>query len=1513
MSRARARELVLVNWKGVFFERYLLDPNVTALEGDNGAGKTTVMVAAYVTLLPDLSRLRFTNLGETGATGGDKGIWGRLGNPARPSFSALTIELGDGTTVIAGVHLKRKSEPSLELWPFIISGLSREARARDFFLQATAHHDEIPTLDGVKELVAARGASIEVFASNKAYFAALFALGVNPMRLSGDEELNKYNDMLKTSMTGGISRALTSELRSFVFKEELGLSDTLGRMRTSLSACRKTRIEVAESRELQRHITGVFSAGFEMFQTAMVAARQAAAEQAACGTRAEKAVNVAEAHLEHQTHELKDALAREELCAARAAQLERTTEQARDEVTRAERALAAAARIASLQSELTAADQAVDEQREAHRIADFERGRDKQQRDRHRADLTESAQGLANLQAGLAELHRRAHASRHAHAELTRAADLVTALGWEDLSLPRLDPAEGSESDAALREALSTRLGQALARAREALADCDRERAERQRDSHAAQLLRRDYDEARRALEALVVEVPSGNLLETARNALAQALEQERLAARQGPLERELRSLVAAQKRQSELREKAALVGLAAEALTAEAVHAALYELDATCRDQRERSRTSSWSTREALEAIERIAAKRRHLEELELRSRELAEARARLESVGVRLEPDNGTWLRARAELMGRIQQVEQRLTQLRRERDNAASLAATLVEPTDAAPAAVLELRDTLDGALLASRFEELEPEHARLVEARLGPLVHAIVVEDVAEAQALLAGVERQCADVYLVAAGTDLAHLSEAPVAGERDVAVETGGALRITRIPEVASLGRVARERRARSLRRVAEERDRAIEDEERIERGLWSALEDLELLRANASLWRERDLGAELTELLAQLEAAREKAAQGQIEAEAAAKAAEAARLRAAAIRPLLPDLALLDEPELETRIESCRAALTAARQAARELEGSHETRAKLSRMLDALRHEPPSPETIAAWKQQADGLAERRDRLFSAAEALAELSRHEHALYYRDAERALDERKELVPELEAQHQELALLLQAAEERVQASERRWEAETEKLQQLTAARSAIAAHLERTREELARDGTPEPSKQAHDAAIAAHQALKAEFDAANQESRTLAARAAIARERQAAAERDCQAARAELERVRHQATPAEDAWHAARELATQHGLNFAARDPDATERHSRELWLEAQGKRALLLDRLAAASGGGLAEDFVGPEPGADPLGYLKLWQQVRSWLHKRLPAQVANVADPVEALERLQGDLATLEGRLRRQEDELKGASGDVARSIEVQMRRATSQVRRINQYLEGIRFGSIHGIRIKLDRVEAMAPILEAMRNGNAQRLLFQANLPFEEALDEIFKRYGGGRSGGHRILDYREYLELKVEVKRQADTSTWELANPTRVSTGEAIGVGAALMMVILTEWERDANLLRSGKTHGSLRFLFLDEANRLSQDNLGVLFDLCQNLELQLLIAAPEVARTEGNTTYRLVRRLTEDGGEEVLVTGRRSQLPEHDTANRTAPPAEPAAHGNDTPDPQQPLFE
>ncbi len=144
MSRTRATSLVLVNWRGVFYERYQLDRHVTALEGANGSGKTTVMIAAYLCLLPDMSRVRFTNLGETGATGGDKGVWGRLGEPGRPSYAALDFQLPDGTRLIAGVHLERKGEPSVEPTPFVVTGLGADIRLQELLLVAHGDIEAVP-------------------------------------------------------------------------------------------------------------------------------------------------------------------------------------------------------------------------------------------------------------------------------------------------------------------------------------------------------------------------------------------------------------------------------------------------------------------------------------------------------------------------------------------------------------------------------------------------------------------------------------------------------------------------------------------------------------------------------------------------------------------------------------------------------------------------------------------------------------------------------------------------------------------------------------------------------------------------------------------------------------------------------------------------------------------------------------------------------------------------------------------------------------------------------------------------------------------------------------------------------------------------------------------------------------------------------------------------------------------------------------------------------------------------
>ena len=65
---------------------------------------------------------------------------------------------------------------------------------------------------------------------------------------------------------------------------------------------------------------------------------------------------------------------------------------------------------------------------------------------------------------------------------------------------------------------------------------------------------------------------------------------------------------------------------------------------------------------------------------------------------------------------------------------------------------------------------------------------------------------------------------------------------------------------------------------------------------------------------------------------------------------------------------------------------------------------------------------------------------------------------------------------------------------------------------------------------------------------------------------------------------------------------------------------------------------------------------------------------------------------------------------------------------------------------------------------------------------------------------------------------------------------------------------------------------------RLLFLDEAARLDTKSIATLFELCDRLDMQLLIAAPENISPEKGTTYKLVRKVF-NGNEHVHVVGLR----------------------------------
>ena len=99
------------------------------------------------------------------------------------------------------------------------------------------------------------------------------------------------------------------------------------------------------------------------------------------------------------------------------------------------------------------------------------------------------------------------------------------------------------------------------------------------------------------------------------------------------------------------------------------------------------------------------------------------------------------------------------------------------------------LLRLKDALGAELLAGAFEDASLEDAAVLEARLGPLVQALVVDDPAAAASQVHGRPESLSDVWLVSRDEDAARLGAGAAhqsAESTDVVVSEQRAIRVTR-------------------------------------------------------------------------------------------------------------------------------------------------------------------------------------------------------------------------------------------------------------------------------------------------------------------------------------------------------------------------------------------------------------------------------------------------------------------------------------------------------------------------------------------------------------------------------------------------------------------------------------------------------------------------------------------------------------------------------------------------------
>lgn len=1452
-SRTRLRRLVLINWCGVFYQPFDLAQGVTALEGPNGAGKTTVMVALFVALLPDQRLLSFRNVGESGGEG-DRGIYGRLGRQG-PSYTLIEFETPQGESAWAGVLLMRGADPKLELTPFLIEGLDPGIPPQDVLLSLRDEQEWVPTLPELKEQVAIHGGVLRTQDSVGSYLGALYERGILPLPLATHDERERFHRVLATSMLGGLSAFIQKGLRDYLFAEDTQLRSHVGRMRENLEACRITRRQIAEARNRYETIRGVFEAGWGMVAAAFHGTRLRAnllRDGLAGGVKALREQRQALAHAEEA---YRQALAQHESCKTELNEREQVRTQALAFLQRAEAAYRLAGEIERLAADERESGALRAVAGKAQDACQQERDAAYQAFDAAQTQREDSALALSSAQDAFEQLYRRVAELRTARKTL---ADVRAALPDREVTTDSAQ-ALSSECEAKWSDALN-----AKAAATQALAEYEARKAR--------------FDAAHAALERLaetpIVPAEAGRAVRQW-DEIFRSRKAEVEAAKDLPLR-----IQAAQE----------------QARLQEAVHKASAELGVTDSASFRTALSDAQANESELRAKEddlqqalslhrqtitrcegRIPTLEEHAAAWEL-AQTLASALAFHCPAGFAREQDVAALEKTlRRQLQEAVEAQRLHQKEARRLSDEANSLNFA----GGRLPEDLVTLADQVGGRLLAEAFDDVPEEEAAKVEARLGVLAGAIVVDDPYAAAHIAAEAADRPDSVWLIAP-EGIPEQTTGETYGDSEL-VESAALVRLTRRPNHPVVGRAAREREIARLRKQAEH-----------ERGLAE-----ECARQVTTLTTAHDEAARLVPLARWLfvptpKGELDRVIREQREAAGAIEQLErqrtdvvgeltAASRRVKALTRLAPEARLLDPPDWRKEYLHLTEKL-------REV---NETRAWLDRHLDDwnavqnnfldLQNRPDAAQ-FARLEGEVRAAETELKSWQRARELLSELCSRLPAFAHADAEALLEKEQGVLSDLRARHREVEAAVQRAKGRWEAAEKGLQEAREEYTRRDAAYQTSKAKGATRRSELADIGL---AGTAEERALAETQAgtAKTEFEVAEKAERAAdkaADRAVLEVENRGKREREA------VDTVRRQLKDARPNWwhwiqlkgeaRAQGVLERLMALDLRRRydHQDASPVNAFEAASECAGE---LRSALGHAEGGGDVLTRIEPwlaarEEGGRGLQNLRAWAEVRRYLEQRIPRDIAQAAEPEVALVQIHEHLTILANRLEDQELALRQRTEDVANSIASRIRREEQRLGQINRGLAQVQFGSIRGVKLNLARIPTFQALIDAMRGHDD---LFSTDAPLEEAMAQLFEQVGGGRVRGEQLLDYREYVKLSVQVKRLGHDA-WAEARPGSLSTGESIGVGASILIVILDAWEHHAALLRGRRTVGSLRFLFLDEATRLDANALDTLTDFCERMHVQLLAAAPGLDRARRGHVYSMVR-MENEGMEEVLVRGRR----------------------------------
>lgn len=1463
LFRAYAKRLVVANWKGIIFHSFDLDRHVTGLEGQNGSGKTTVMAAYVTAILPNQKLLSFKNIGGNApGTRGDGGLWGRLGADGI-NYSLIEWVTPRGKKLWAGVAMTRGTLPSIDIKPLTVHDLPADASPYDVLLLREGAGAIVPPLPRLREHVAMHGGRLVVHKSLADYMKTLFDHGITPMPMTTHDEQERFYRVLSTSMEGSaLATLIKTGLRDYLLSPDPSLERRVSLMRESLEQCRQTKRELERAQDAHSEISELFDAAWKMASYAYFGARGRYEQETRVWKEQVATNNTAKtqyfsdqarvAHLRERAEELKV-----ELAAAKA-----TEEARRQELQNAIKARSLRVDFVGAEQEQERLEVQADQARLACDQAEAAELHATQALQRAQDEHTRIAEELADTQKAVEGLIRRVTEFRMARDLLCAAQKAMSPVKLDRdnavLVKQRLDDQYEDETRAQTAtqvelDALSDHLTrfeillgklQILARAekwKEPNADTAYEQA------LTLEAIRREHNARVAQMDGLQVDL-----------ARSRDLARQQAEARQQAAELQITGSAA-------LSEQLALEGAQLQQLENENARLTI-EISET-----QDALVEAKGRLPALEELVRRYTQARSCRELLAEAcpewAALSEADSLVQAAGAGRRALEDTEERRRS-TESRLHDTADRIRGLQHH--------AGLLDPRLGAVA------EHVEGRLLAGRFDELPAQDAASTQARLGMWTEAIVVE--APEQAAHQAAELcDRPDTLLFVSEQALLATQQGHSLEDSELVVESldgEKAARLTRRPQYPVLGRRAREEEIARLRgergSLENELGQLREQSRVLKEGLQLAERLLGFGPAAWALDPTPTLAAEQTGVrtLTQAIAALRARSAGLAEA-AALSNRRRQRMMALEARRSLLDLPNHDDEaaRLMSQLESARFAKTWL--------GQHG--AAVRQVLDGL---PILAKVVDAGQrtrleQSLERYRRSRDRLGYQREALAGLLSVIDHLEREEDERIYSEKSSVIAALQTKMEPARGYMRAADETLQTRRREFDAARTAYSHVSSALIQAVERCKTLAEELAGtgvQGTDEEvalAQKANEAGRAHVSRLSAEHDETNNsfiEGRTnlkmleekVVAQRQLASERLSALRFERRAQR-ELDRVVGQL---------GLRGRIDSDLNRQQHFPTGSQINA---FQSSKEQQALLFERLKECPDVVLdlkrIDGFSEPAGERRAVQTLRAWERVRRHIEQRIPRNIASADDPQIALAQMSEKMSELQRTLAGQEEDMRTRSSGLADGITARQRSARSLVIRLNRELGQVNFGSIRGLQITITTPDDMTTMLACLKRDSSLSL-FDSGLPLEETLERLYRRETGGTIQGARLFDYRNYLHLKLEVKRI--NGKWEATSD--VSTGEAIGAGAAVLVMILRTWNEEANRI-SGSAGYAMQQILLDEANRLDEQALDTLTEFCQRMDVQALVAAPGLEKPRRSTVFQLSRSLR---GKDEYVTIRGTRI-------------------------------